>query len=57
MSDDLNPEAVISLDIYGIHPTNWTINVCSYLDGLLCPLPQINFTGASEAVAAPLHAR
>jgi hypothetical protein len=24
---------------------NYTINLCDYLEGVLCPLPQINFTG------------
>lgn len=34
------------LNIYGLHPVNYTINLCDILDGALCPLPMYNFTGA-----------
>lgn len=47
VSDDLNPEATVSVDVYGLYPVNWTIAICDILDGLLCPLPVINFTGGS----------
>ena len=34
------------LNVYGLHPVNYTINLCDILDGALCPLPMYNFTGA-----------
>ncbi|KZT72050.1 TRP-domain-containing protein [Daedalea quercina L-15889] len=43
---DLNVTAQLYLNVYGMHPINTTINLCNLLDGILCPLPQYNFSGA-----------
>src|ERR1700722_14018686 len=33
-----------------MHPVNFTINLCSILNGQLCPLPMYNFTGSDTIV-------
>ena len=35
----------MQLNVYGMHPINLTIDLCSLLHGALCPLPMYNFTG------------
>lgn len=42
---NLNISANILAVAYGKNLLNYTINLCDYLEGVLCPLPQINFTG------------
>ncbi|TFY65185.1 hypothetical protein EVJ58_g2128 [Rhodofomes roseus] len=42
---DLNVTAQLYVNIYGMHPINTTLNFCSLFNGILCPLPQYNFTG------------
>jgi hypothetical protein len=44
---NLNISANIYAVAYGMQLLNYTINLCDYLEGVLCPLPQINFTGKS----------
>lgn len=44
----LNLEAEISLNAYGIQALNTTIDFCSILSGVLCPLVTYNFTGCVE---------
>jgi hypothetical protein len=41
----LNTSISLYLNIYGIAALNQTINLCDLLAGVLCPLPQVNFTG------------
>lgn len=43
--DDLDVSANIYANAYGNQLVNLTINLCDYLEGVLCPLPVINFTG------------
>ncbi|KAK2467897.1 hypothetical protein APHAL10511_000192 [Amanita phalloides] len=43
---NVNVTANLFLNVYGLHPINYTINLCNILDGALCPLPMYNFTGA-----------
>lgn len=40
------------LNVYGMHPVNFTIDLCSLFNGALCPLPTYNFTG-SDTVPLP----
>ena len=42
---DLNVEVNLYVAAYGIQIANETVNLCDFLSGVLCPLPQINFTG------------
>lgn len=42
---NLNISANIYVNAYGMDLLNLTINLCDYLEGILCPLPTINFTG------------
>ncbi|KAI0733217.1 TRP-domain-containing protein [Fomitopsis betulina] len=42
---NLNVTAQLYVNVYGMHPINTTINLCSLFSGILCPLPQYNFTG------------
>ena len=44
---DLNVEVNLYVAAYGIQIANETVNLCDFLSGVLCPLPQINFTGES----------
>jgi hypothetical protein len=46
---NLNISANILAVAYGKNLLNYTINLCDYLEGVLCPLPQINFTGMSRS--------
>jgi hypothetical protein len=43
---NVNVTANLFLNVYGLHPVNYTINLCDILNGALCPLPMYNFTGA-----------
>lgn len=42
---DLNTSLIVYLNIYGKQSVNQTVDLCSILYGVLCPLPQLNFTG------------
>lgn len=42
---NLNVSANIYLNAYGIDIVNQTVDLCSYFEGVICPLPQVNFTG------------
>lgn len=44
--DDLNVSASILLNVYGMSPVNITIDLCSILSGVLCPLPKYHFKGS-----------
>lgn len=46
IESNLNVSASLFLNAYGITMFNQTINICELVAGLLCPLPQVNFTGA-----------
>ncbi len=48
VESNLDISANIYANAYGLDVINITINLCSYLQGVLCPLPQINFTGESK---------
>jgi len=45
VSDDLNVAVNLYANAYGRQIVNLTINLCDLLQGVLCPLPAINFTG------------
>ncbi|TFK75266.1 hypothetical protein BDN72DRAFT_508086 [Pluteus cervinus] len=38
--------AHLLLNVYGLQPVNFTIDLCHILNGALCPLPMYNFVGA-----------
>ncbi|WVR07678.1 hypothetical protein IAU60_004720 [Kwoniella sp. DSM 27419] len=42
---NLNVSINLYLNVYGIEAVNQTFNLCSYFSGVICPLPQVNFTG------------
>lgn len=42
---NLNVSASLFLNAYGITMFNETISICELVAGVLCPLPQVNFTG------------
>ncbi|WWC64577.1 uncharacterized protein I303_107188 [Kwoniella dejecticola CBS 10117] len=42
---NLNVSANLYVNVYGIEPVNQTLNLCDYFQGVVCPLPQVNFTG------------
>ncbi|KIL65850.1 hypothetical protein M378DRAFT_104287 [Amanita muscaria Koide BX008] len=43
---NVNVTANLFLNVYGLNPVNYTIDLCSIFNGALCPLPMYNFTGA-----------
>ena len=45
VEDNLNVAANIYVNAYGMEILNTTLNLCDYLAGVICPLPQVNFTG------------
>lgn len=42
---NLNTSVNVYVNVYGRHVVNTTVDLCSILYGVLCPLPQVNFTG------------
>lgn len=48
----MNVSANMQVNVYGMHPINLTIDLCSLLNGALCPLPMYNFTGM-DSIALP----
>ncbi len=45
---DFASKAEVEVDefnAYGIDIVNQTVDLCSYFEGVICPLPQVNFTG------------
>lgn len=44
----MNVTANIAVNVYGLHPFSFQIDLCSLLHGALCPLPMYNFTGADS---------
>ncbi|KAG6372342.1 hypothetical protein JVT61DRAFT_7782 [Boletus reticuloceps] len=49
---NVNVSANVLLNAYGMHPVNFTLDLCSLFHGALCPLPTYNFTG-SDSVPLP----
>ncbi|KAF8647083.1 hypothetical protein AX16_006917 [Volvariella volvacea WC 439] len=45
---DVNVTANLFLNVYGLRPFNFSIDLCSIFSGALCPLPMYNFTGADS---------
>jgi len=45
VESNLNVSANIYLNAYGMQIVNETVDLCSYFQGVICPLPQVNFTG------------
>ena len=45
VESNLNVSANIYLNAYGFSLINDTLDLCSYFEGVICPLPQVNFTG------------
>ena len=50
---NVNVSANLALNVYGMNPVNITINLCDLLNGVLCPLPMYNFTGADTLTLPP----
>lgn len=48
----MNVEANLFVNVYGMRPFNLTIDLCTLLDGALCPLPTYNFTG-EDSITLP----
>lgn len=46
---DLSVRARLYFNAYGIEIFNKEINICDYVQGVLCPLPQVNVTGTLAA--------
>lgn len=42
---NVNVSANLFVNVYGMHPFNLTIDLCSLAHGALCPLPMYNFIG------------
>lgn len=49
VQENLNVSANLYLNDYGNQLFNETIDICSILSGVLCPLPQVNFTGKYQS--------
>ncbi|KAG1839012.1 hypothetical protein DFJ58DRAFT_813072 [Suillus subalutaceus] len=49
---NVNVTANVLVNVYGMHPVNFTIDLCSLFSGALCPLPMYNFTG-SDSIPLP----
>ncbi|KAG2145964.1 uncharacterized protein EDB93DRAFT_1150259 [Suillus bovinus] len=49
---NVNVTANVMLNVYGMHPVNFTVDLCSLFSGALCPLPMYNFTG-SDSIPLP----
>ncbi|KAG8213861.1 hypothetical protein J3R82DRAFT_10605 [Butyriboletus roseoflavus] len=49
---NVSVSANIMLNVYGMHPVNFTLDLCSLFNGALCPLPTYNFTG-SDSIPLP----
>lgn len=41
----MNVSANLFVNVYGMHPFNITVDLCSLAHGALCPLPMYNFVG------------
>ncbi|KAG1765013.1 hypothetical protein EDD22DRAFT_881703, partial [Suillus occidentalis] len=52
VDSNVNVTANVMLNVYGMHPVNFTIDLCSLFSGALCPLPMYNFTG-SDSIPLP----
>lgn len=50
---NVNVTANLFVNVYGMRPFNRTIDLCSLLNGVLCPLPTYNFTGADSLTLPP----
>lgn len=50
VEDNVNVTANLALNIYGMSSINITLDLCSLLNGALCPLPTYNFIG-SETIS------
>ena len=48
VESNLNVSANLYVNVYGIEAVNQTFDLCSYFEGVICPLPQVNFTGGSQ---------
>jgi hypothetical protein len=44
----LNVSVALYANAYGIQIIDETLNLCDFLEGVICPLPQVNFTGESQ---------
>ncbi|KAI0829724.1 TRP-domain-containing protein [Trametes gibbosa] len=49
---NINVNANLFINVYGMRPINVTLDICSLFDGALCPLPLYNFTG-SDSLSLP----
>ncbi|KAF9449170.1 TRP-domain-containing protein, partial [Macrolepiota fuliginosa MF-IS2] len=48
VNPNVNVTANLLLNVYGMNPVNFTLDLCSVLNGALCPLPTYNFVGADS---------
>ncbi|KAJ7901723.1 TRP-domain-containing protein [Mycena olivaceomarginata] len=52
VDSNVSVSANILVNVYGLTPVNVSIDICSLLSGVLCPLPQFTFNG-SQSLALP----
>lgn len=45
---NVSVNANVYVNVYGMHPFNLTLDLCTLFGGALCPLPTYNFTGADS---------
>ncbi|WVO14248.1 hypothetical protein L204_101880 [Cryptococcus depauperatus] len=45
VESNLNVSANLYINAFGIQVLNQTLQLCELLEGVICPLPQVNFTG------------
>lgn len=48
VKENVNVTANLFLNVYGMNPVNFTLDLCHVLNGALCPLPTYNFVGADS---------
>lgn len=48
VESNLNTSVNLYINAYGIQIINQTLELCELLQGVICPLPQVNFTGMSH---------
>ncbi|GAA5871275.1 hypothetical protein JCM3774_000898 [Rhodotorula dairenensis] len=53
VSENLNANLNFDLTAYGINAINTTVELCSLLGGILCPLPQYDFVGSATIPLPP----
>lgn len=55
IATDLDVDINLYVTAYGLELINQTINICDLFSGVICPLPQFNFTGESACREGGIH--